>query len=232
MDFQELRLRLKKVGLGEEDLKDGTLKGWATKKIIVGPTRDSKAGRQGAAWKWTNKSAEEAAAVWRLLHPADYQLDEFYSKPSLNTIKRVKFEAQAINKKLRTDAEYCCRGEMFQSGFDLRGVEGVYVKSVDLHRHILTWISTVEKVKRRRSVWRPAIIAYRWNLHAVDVNFPKLKGELKFDGVTFMLSDEDGIRIHCGQILPPEVKKKADLQANALLQADLEKGVMFPWKKV
>ncbi len=232
MDFQELRSRLKKVGIGEEDLKNDTLKRWATRKIIVGPMRDNKPGRQGAAWKWTNKSAEEAAAVWRLLHPADYQPDEYYTKPSFDTIKRVKFEARAINKKLRTDAEYCCREGMFQSGFDLHGVEGVYIKSVDLHRHIITWISTVEKVKRRRSIWRPAIIAYRWNLHAVDVNFPELKGELKFDGVAFMPSNEDGIRIHCGQIVPPEVKEKADLQANALLQADLEEGVMLPWSKV
>jgi hypothetical protein len=156
MDFQELQRRLREVDV---NVKDGTLRRWATIKLITGPTRNSKPGRQGADWDWDRKSLEEAAAVWTLRYSRP-EWDAFYSVPKLDTIRRVKFEAQEIHEKLSAGEGACLYQGAYQKFFDPQGSRGYCLKSYDLHQLIKRWIVTVEKVRHKKSVKEPATVVF------------------------------------------------------------------------
>jgi hypothetical protein len=156
MDFQELQRRLREVDV---NVKDGTLRRWATTNLIIGPTRNSKPGRRGAVWDWHQESLEEAAAVWTLRYSRP-QWDEFYSAPDLKTIRRAKFEAQEIHKKLSAGEGACLYQGVYQKFFDPQKNRGYYLKAYDLHQLIERWIVTVEKVRHKKSVKEPATVVF------------------------------------------------------------------------
>jgi hypothetical protein len=185
MDFHELQSRLREVDV---EIEDGTLRRWAATKLIVGPKRDPRPGRQGARWNWPQKAVEEAAAVWALRH---LKLDRFYSKPSLDTIKRVKFEAKAIHEKYKKDAEFHENfpAKIYEKSFDTEGNERYYLKSFGLHPFIITWIVTVEKVRHKKSVKEPANVIFTWIRHPVTGG----AFEFRHEDVTVEPSDKDSV---------------------------------------
>jgi hypothetical protein len=201
MDFYELQSRLREV---EVDIEDGTLRRWAANKLISGPKRDPKPGRQGAKWEWPKKAVEEAAAVWALRH---LKSDRFYSAPSLDTIKRVKFEAMVSHKDFKNDIISSFQ-TLGQKSFDPQGQAGSYLGGYDLHPFIVTWIAAIEKVRHKKSVREPVKVIFNWSQHVVHENGNE-SFQLKYDGVIFEPSDEDHVMVHVDNSLKVEEMLRA-----------------------
>lgn len=179
--------------------------------LIEGPQRNPKPGRRGAVWNWPEKTVEDAAAVWviRELKP-----DEFWTPPSTITLKRIKFEANNIYQKYRSDPEsYKC---FFRKQFDPEGNVGAYLISYDLNPFVVSWIATVEKVRRKKSIFEPAKVVFNWKYHlGYENGNESLK--LEFEDVTLEPSDYDTVTMRVSN------SQEVDAKLIAIMRSDPEK---------
>ncbi len=211
MDHEDLTKVLDEVGLGPKKLPRSTLRNWARDGLVPKPTPYSKPGKQGRYRNWKQETVEEAAAVWVIRNLPN---DEFWSPPSINTIKRIKHEANKVSEKLRSDPK--SYKDVFRQQHDPKGDEFSYIISYDLHPFIVSWITTVEKVKKRKSVHGPAKVIFDWNHHLIFENGDE-SSELKFDGVKLEPSNQNTVTLHVGYTR--EVQEKL----LAKMRTDIEK---------
>jgi len=202
MDHDELTERLSEVGLGPKDLPRSTLRNWAREGLIPRSTPYSKLGRRGRFRNWPEETVEEAAAVWALRNP---KRDRFYAKPTLDTIRRVRSEATWVHKKFKTDPVH--QKGVYQEFYNTRGERHSYLRSYDLHDFIVTWIVTIEKVRRKKSVHEPANVIFNWRWHVGQGNKEELICE-----VILIRSTEDGVLWAFGYT--PEELEQAEFDKN------------------
>ncbi|MGZ7132208.1 MAG: hypothetical protein ACXVH6_02385, partial [Halobacteriota archaeon] len=179
--------------------------------LISGPTRYTEKRRRGQFQDWPPQAVEEAAVVWTLRH---LDIDWLLSPPPADMVKRIKYEADAIHKKLKTDATFC--RHFVEQSFTPEGKVGYYLKSYDLHPFIQAQIITLEKVKHKRSVREPLKVIFWWRenpLHAVEEEQP----EEMFGGVLFEPSDEDCLTVRF------RASAESRERILAMMRADLKK---------
>ena len=183
MNFREVQLRLNQLGVV---IKDGTLKRWATVKLIAGPVRDSQPGRRGARWIWPEEAIEDAAAVWALWH-----LETYLARHSRETIERVKYEAKELHQKytdnLRLEG---LPGDEFRKAYDPKGVKGTYLLSYMLHPLVILWITSIEKVRHNVPIRQNRKVIFDWAKETVHG-----EAKLTFYGVRLEESNSNEVAL-------------------------------------
>jgi len=200
MDHDAFTDRLSEIGISPNDLPRSTLRNWAREGLIPGPEPYTKKGRRGRFRDWPDEALEEAAAVWAL---RNLEAGWFLSPPPSDMVKRIKLAANAISEKFRNNPK--SYEGVFRKQYDPNGDEFDYIISYDLHPFIVSWINSVEKVKKKKSVRDPAKVIFDWNNHLIYENGVECS-ELKFDGVKLEPSDQNTVTLHVGYT--PEVKEK------------------------
>jgi len=183
MEFEELQVRLRQVGVV---VKDGTLRRWATTDLIDGPKRFSKQRRRGQFWDWPEQSVEDAAAVWALKN-----LDTYWANPNHDTIRRVKNKAKELHelytRHLTLDK---LQGDEYRKDVTPEGETGTFVHSYDLHPLIILWIITVEKVRHKAAVEEKRLLTFCWMKQTVQG-----QAKLTFRGVKLEKSDQNELKL-------------------------------------
>jgi hypothetical protein len=183
MEFEELQVRLRQIDVV---VKDGTLRRWATTKLIAGPERFSKSGTQGQFWDWPEEAVEDAAAVWALKN-----LDTYWANPNHNAIRRVKHKAKELHelytKHLTLDK---LAGDEYRKDVTPKGETGTFFHSYDLHPLLIIWITTIEKVRHKVAIKENRLVTFCWVKE-------KVQGETKlaFHGVKLGESDKNELKI-------------------------------------
>jgi hypothetical protein len=211
MDHGDFTKQLDEVGLGRTDLPRSTLRNWARAGLIPGPSPYTKKGKRGRFRNWPDEAVEEAAAVWAL---RNLESGWFLSPPPSDAVKRIKFEADSIHKKLKNDVNFC--RHFGKKSFDPEGRVGYYLKSYDLHPFIVTRIATIEKVRYTKSVRETAKVVFLWNEHSLNENGEE-PFEWKFNRVIFESSNENHVVVRFEP--SPELKEKQ----LSIMRADLKK---------
>ena len=183
MEFEELQVRLRQIGVV---VKDGTLRRWATTKLIAGPERFSKPGTQGQFRDWPEEAVEDAAAVWALKN-----LDTYWANPNHDTIRRVKHKAKELHelytKHLTLDK---LPGDEYRNDVTPKGEAGTFVHSYDLHPLIVLWITSVEKARHKVAIKENRSVTFCWKREEVQGQ-PKLT----FRGAKLEESDKNELHI-------------------------------------
>jgi hypothetical protein len=211
MDHKDFTDQLTEVGLDSKKLPRSTLRNWAREGLIPGPEPYTKKGRQGRFRNWPDEAVEEAAAVWAL---RNLKAGWFLSPPPSEKVKRIKFEADSIHKKLKNDEDFS--RHFVEKSFDPEGRVGDYLKSYDLHPFIVTRIATIEKVRHIKSVRETAKVVFLWNEHSLNENGEE-PFEGKFNRVIFESSNENHVVVRFEP--SPELKDKQ----LSIMRADLKK---------
>lgn len=181
MNFQELQSRLNQLGIV---IKDKTLSRWATTKLITGPVRDPNPDRRGARWIWPEEAVEDAAAVWALWH-----LETYRTRPSRETIERVKCEAKELHEKYTTSLRLDgLPSDEFRRAYDTKGEKGTYLLSYGLHPLVILWTTTIEKVRHNVSIREHRKVTFDWARETAQG-----EAKLTFRGVRLEESDSNDL---------------------------------------
>jgi len=208
VDTDELVSRLRTI-LGIE-IPKGTLRRWAFENLIPSSKPKGQKGTRGRFVSWPQDTVEQAVAVYVLRHTkipwakttrepllaAKSVVDRFYAVIS----DFCETEIPNVLRKLDELLE-----PVESSFFAAPEGKGYMYGGVTLNPLIVTWITTLEKVRHNRPVFEPAKVVFNWNWHVVHEGGEDLL-KMKYDGVSFEPSDGDTISRHRGHT--PEALKK------------------------
>jgi hypothetical protein len=208
VDTDELVSHLRTI-LGIE-IPKGTLRRWAFENLIPSSKPKGQKGRRGRFVSWPQDTVEQATAVYVLrntkipwakttretLLAAKSVVDRFYALIS----DFCETENQSVLRKFNELLK-----PIESAFFAAPEGKGYMYGGVTLNPLVVTWITTLEKVRHNRPVFEPATVVFNWNWHVVLEGGEELLKK-KYDGVSFEPSDGDTIRRHGGHT--PEALEK------------------------
>jgi hypothetical protein len=212
MDTDELVAELEKIL--DVRIPKGTLRRWAWEGLISGPTPYGRKGQRGGCfYSWPSETVEDAAVIYTLRNSDlpwgetirgwpttknGTEIKTISKKMLLETKKIVKHLYASVNKEEFESADF---NDVLLLSKAVKVPKGYMFGSFATHPIFISWVTTLEKIRKNKPLRKPLQVVFNWRFHLVhEGGEESLK--LKYDGITVKPSEEETVKVSVGKYTP------------------------------